>query len=135
MSSQQNSLITVAVNGTPLGVWDRRSGGTTTADLGKYRPGGMAREKVRKGLPTTDELTVAREFEFDRDIELLRWLRTVVGSAQVTVNSQPLDDSAVPFGKPTTWTGTLNSATGGDEDSNSNDGRDFELGVTVAEVN
>lgn len=135
MSSQQNSLITVAVNGTPLGVFDSRTGGETTADLGKYRPGGMAREKVRSGLPTTGDLTVAREFEFDRDVEILRWLRTVVGTAQVTVNSQPLDDNAVPFGKPTTWTGKLNSATGGDEDSESNDGRDLELGVTVSEVN
>jgi hypothetical protein len=135
MSSQQNSLITVAVNGTPLGVWDRRSGGESAAELGKYRPGGMARQKVRKGLPVVGDLTVAREFEFDRDIELLRWLRTVVGTAQVTVNSQPLDDAATPFGKPTTWTGTLNSANGGDEDSDSNDGRDFELGITVAEVN
>lgn len=135
MSSQQNSLITVAVNGAPWGTFDSRTGGETTAEVGKYRPGGMAREKTRKALPTTSELTVAREYEFERDIDLLRYARTVTGSAQVTVNSQPLDDAGVPFGKPTTWTGTLMSANGGDEDSESNDGRDFELGVTVAEVN
>lgn len=135
MVSQQNSLITVAVNGTPLGVFDRRSGGDTTAEVGKYRPGGMARQKTRKGLPTTDDLTVARELEYDRDVEIARWLRTVVGNAQVTVNSQPLDDNAAPFGKPTTWTGTLNSVGGGDEDSESNDGRDLTLGIVVAEVN
>lgn len=135
MASQQNSLITVAVDGSPWGVFDSRTGGESTADLGKYRPGGMAREKVRKGLPTVADLTVSREFEFDRDIELLRYARTRVGRASVTVNSQPLDDNGIPFGKPTTWTGTLNSANGGDEDSESNDGRDLELGITVAEVN
>ena len=80
-------------------------------------------------------MTVGREFEFDRDAELSRWLRTVVGTAQVTVNSQPLDDAAVPFGKPTTWTGTLNSVDTGDEDSESNEGREFALGIVVAEVN
>lgn len=135
MTSQQTSLITVAVNGTPLGVWDRRSGGASTAEVGKYRPGGMAAQKTRKGLPVADDLTVGREYEAERDAEIARWLRTISGTANVTVNSQPLDDNKVPFGKPTTWTGTLNSVDTGDEDSNSNEGREFALGVVVAEVN
>lgn len=135
MSSQQNSLITVAADGIPLGVFDSRSGGESTAEVSKYRPGGMAKQKTRSGLPESGDLTVAREFEFERDLELSRTLRTRVGRAQVTVNSQPLDDQGAPYGKPTTWTGKLNSVNTGDEDSNSADGRMFELAITVAEVN
>jgi len=134
MSSQQNSLITVAVDGVPLGVFDQRSGGQSTAEVSKYRPGGMGRQKSRRGLPEPSDLTVSREFEFDRDIDLAAWLRTRVGRGQVSVNSQPLDDNANPTGRPTTWTGTLNSVDTGDEDSNSTDGRMLELVVVVDNV-
>lgn len=134
MSSQQHSLITVVVDGVPLGVFDSRTGGETTAEVTKYRPGGMAKQKNRKALPDTSELTVSREFEFDRDNDLSKVLRTRAGLAPMSVNSQPLGLDGAPFGKPTTWTGELSSVNTGDEDSNSNDGRMFELGMTVSEV-
>lgn len=134
MSSQQNSLITVAVDGIPLGVWDTRTGGESSAEVTKYRPGGMARQKLRSGLPEVGDLTVGREFEFDRDNDLSKHLRTRAGRAPMSVSDQPLDDDGAPMGKPTTWTGRLNSVNTGDADSNSSDGRMFELGMVAAEV-
>jgi hypothetical protein len=134
MASQQNSLITVAVDGLPLGVFDQRTGGESSADVTKYRPGGMARQKSRSGLPDIADLTVSREFEFERDNDLARHLRTRVGRGQMTVNSQPLDNDGAPFGKPTTWTGTLNSVDTGEENSDSSDGRMLALGMVAVEV-
>lgn len=134
MSSQQNSLITVAIDGTPLGVFDQRTGGNSSAEVTKYRPGGMARQKSRSGLPDVQDLTVSREFEFDRDNDLAKHLRTRVGKGIMTVNSQPLDNDGVPTGRPTTWVGTLNDVDTGDEDSNSADGRMLALAMVSVEV-
>src|SRR5687767_3479554 len=117
MVSQQNSLITVAVDGAPLGVFDSRTGGVSSAEVTKYRPGGMAKQKTRSGLPDVDDMTVAREFELDRDNDLARHLRTRTGKAPMSINSQPLDNDGAPYGKPTTWTGVLNSVDTGEENS------------------
>lgn len=132
--SKQNNLITVAVDGIPLGVFDTRGGGATKAGVSKYRPGGMAKPKVRKGLPETDDVTVGREFEEDRDNDLAKHLRTRAGRALMSVNEQPLDSEGVPFGKPTTWTGVLDSVDTGEADSESADGRKLELVMVAAEV-
>ncbi|HXH77316.1 hypothetical protein [Nocardioides sp.] len=134
MASQQNSLITVAVDGIPLGVWDTRTGGESSAEVSKYRPGGMAKQKLRSGLPEVGDVTVSREFEFDRDNDLQKRLRARAGRAPMSVSDQPLDDDGVAFGKPTVWSGRLNSVNAGDSDSNSSDGRMFELVMVAAEV-
>lgn len=134
MTSQQQTLVTVAVDGIPLGVFDTRSGGESSAEITKYRPGGMARQKVRGGLPEVGDVTVSRENENERDAELARQLRTRAGRAPMVVNEQPLDDNGAPWGKPTTWTGKLQSVNPGDADSNSNDGRMLELVMVSAEV-
>lgn len=134
MSTQHHSLITVSVDGLPLGTFERRSGGASTAEVSKYRPGGMQKQKTRKGLPETADLTVGRSWERERDAEIERRLRGRVGKADMIVNDQPLDDDGAPWGKPTTWTGVLNSVDGGDSDSESNDGKPLELGMIATEV-
>lgn len=134
MSSQQQTLITASVDGIPLGIFDTRTGGVSAAEVGKYRPGGMAREKTRAGLPSAEDVTITRENEPDRDNDLVRHLRTRAGRAPMTVTEQPLDDNGAPWGKPTTWTGRLQSADGGDADSGSTDGRLVTLVMVVAEV-
>lgn len=134
MSTQHHSLVTVVADGLPLGVFETRTGGESTAEVTKYRPGGMAKQKTRKGLPEVGDVTVGRSWERERDAEIERRLRPRVGTADIIVNDQPLDDNGAPWGKPTTWTGTLNAVNGGDSDSNSNDGKMFELVVVAVEV-
>lgn len=134
MTSQMQSLVTVAVDGISLGVFDTRTGGETSAEVSKYRPGGMGKQRTRMALPEQGDVTVGREFETERDNEVLRTLRGRTGRAPMSVNEQPLDDNGAPFGKPTTWVGRLQSVNGGDADSNSNDGRMIELVMTAAEV-
>jgi hypothetical protein len=132
--AQMQSLITVVVDGASLGVFDTRSGGESSADVTKYRPGGMQKQKTRGGLPDQGDVTVGREFETERDNEVARMLRGRAGRAPMSVTDQPLDDNGVPFGKPTTWVGRLQSVNTGDSDSNSNDGRMLELVMVAAEV-
>lgn len=134
MSASSQSLITVVVDGVPLGTWDTRSGGESTADVTKRRPGGTSQEKVTRGRGTTGDITVGREYELERDIERIRQLRPRVGRAQMVVVEQPLDTDDVPFGKPTTWTGVLNSVNTGDVDSDSDDPRMVELGMVAVAV-
>ncbi len=134
MSTQHHSLVTVTVDGQPLGVFESRTGGESTAEVSKYRPGGMQKQKSRKGQGEVGDVTVTRSWERERDADLERRLRPRVGRADVIVNDQPLDDDGAPWGKPTTWTGTLSSVTGGDSDANSNDAKPFELVAVITEV-
>jgi hypothetical protein len=135
VSSQSQSLIIVVVDGKPLGVWDTLSGAATTASPAKRRPGGSQQEDVARTRSTNDDITVSRENKLERDIAPLRVLRANrVGRATVVVTEQPLDDDDIPFGPPTVYTGILNRVFTGDVDSNSDDFRMAELGVTVMSV-
>lgn len=134
MVAQMQSLVTVAVDGVSLGVFDTRTGGETSAEVSKYRPGGMAKQKTRGGLPDQGDVTVTREWENERDNEVERILRNRAGRAPMSVSDQPLDDNGIPFGKPKVWIGRLQSVNGGDSDSNSNDGKMLELVMVAAEV-
>jgi len=133
MTSQQQSLVTVTVAGVALGMFQTRTGGETSAEIAKYRPGGMMKEKVRKGLSSVGDVTVTREWERERDLEQERWLHTVTGRADMIVSDQPLDENGSPYGKPTIFTGTLQSVNGGDSDAGSNDGKMLELVMTTSE--
>lgn len=133
MSTQHHSLITVVVNNVPWGVFETRAGGATTAEVSKYRSQPFGKQKARKGQPETDDVTVGRSWDRDRDYDLSRQ-RQLVGVADVIVTDQPLDDAGAPFKKPTIYTGTLTSMTDGDSDINSNDPKSFELVIVVTEV-
>lgn len=134
MSSQHHSLVTVTVNGTGWGMFESRTGGATTAELAKYRPGGFQKQRVRRGQPENEDVTIARTWERERDAPLSRQ-RHLVGSAEVIISDQPLDDIGNAWGTPTVYTGILQSMTDGDSDANSNDAKTFELGVMVMDVN
>lgn len=134
MSTQSQSLVTVVVDGRPLGVFDTRTGGESSGEITKYRPGGQARQKSYGGRAETGDVTVTRVNERERDNDLVKWLRTRVVVGEMSINEQPLDDNDQPWGKPTTWTGRLQSVNGGDTDSNSNDVRPLELVCSATEV-
>lgn len=133
-ASQYQSLVTAVVDGVPWGVFENRTGGEASGDVTKYRPGGMQKQKARRGQKDYGDVTVTRSWERERDADLERSGRNRVLRADVIINDQPLDDDGAPFGKPTTYTGVLQSISGGDSDSNSNDPKTLTLVVTVLEV-
>jgi hypothetical protein len=118
MSTAQNYLVTVTVDGRPVGTFDTLSGGEVSADVGKHRPGGMVGETSHPALPTYGDVTVSRELDRQRDVELYRSLLPRCGRAPVSISKQPLDENGAPWGRPFTYTGRLNTMTDPDVDSN-----------------
>ena len=118
MTTSQQHLITVVVDGRPLGTFDTFSGGAPSADVQKHRPGGLVGENSYAALPTYEDVTVGRELDRVRDVELYRSLLARVGAAPVTVSKQPLGDDGTPFGKPFTYPGRLSAMSDPESDSN-----------------
>lgn len=123
-------LVSLAIDGRDLEVWDKWSGGEIDSDESKYRPGGMAAEVSLGGTRTLGEITIGREYDFLRDHPLVPWLFNRVGSGRCVMGRQPLDVNGVPQGSPTTYTGTLKTLTLPDIDSMSNDAAIIELAIT-----
>jgi hypothetical protein len=131
LSTEQQFLVTVNVDGRDLGVFDKRTGGDTTVASVKHRPGGMGPEKSYRSLPTYSDLTTSRVYEPERDHELVRWLQNIAGSVRAQVVEQPLDEDGNAWGTPVTWSGRLTNVKPGQVDSGSNSVRMFELDVAV----
>lgn len=131
MTTSQQSLITVVVDGRPLGTFDTFSGGEVSAEVPKSRPGGMVGEKTHAALPTYGDVTIGRELDRVRDLEVYRSLLPRVGRAPVSISKQLLDDDGAPAGRPLTYTGRLNNMTDPEADSNSTDVSMWQMGVAI----
>jgi hypothetical protein len=129
MSLQQNHLISVTVDGRPLGVFDTRTGGEITAAPTKRRSGGMGPIKQHKALPDYGDTTVTRDYELARDHPLYPWLAGRCGKGEMVVADFLLDPNGQRFGRPTTYTGILMTVTSPDADANSTDTNT--LGLTM----
>lgn len=134
MSREDQYSVTVALNGTPLGVFDKMSGGEKDSDEKKYRPGAMAEEVSLGGATTVTNVTIARLYELDRDHTLVPTLRDAVGRGSMVVTKQPLDVDGNVFGSPIVYTGKLKQMTLPDHDSNSSDAGMIQLEVSSASM-
>lgn len=133
-ATEQNSVITVVVNGQSLGVFDTSSGGDSTTKAAKHRAGGMGNEVIYASLPTYSALTVGRVLEPARDYELIRALYPLIGRVTASVTEQLLDADGNTSGNPKTWTGSLSGVKPGKTDSNSTNVRMFEIDIDVSTV-
>lgn len=123
--------VSVTVDDQPLGVFDTFDGGETSAEETKYKPGGMQPQKSLGGSATTENVTVARLYELARDHDLVRWLRSRVGKANVTASKQPLDVDGNPQGKPDVFTGKLQRVTAPAHDSEDTGAARFEIEIST----
>jgi hypothetical protein len=124
-------LTNVTVDGTSLGVFDKKSGGSMTGQETKYRPGGSATQVSLGGPVDVENVTVSRIYVRERDHVLSKQLMGRVGKAVVTVAQQPLDENLTPWGAPIVYTGRLTKITVPDADSNSQGASLFELEVST----
>lgn len=120
----------VVVDDRPLGVFDAHEGGVVSAEEQKYRPGGMKPQKSLGGYPSTDNVTVRKLYE-PNDVDIVRWLRGLVGKATAVITKQPLDVDGNPFGKPDVFTGKLQRVAAPDHDSNDSGPALFEIEVST----
>lgn len=133
MSTANQFLVNVVVAGRPLGTFDTLSGGETSTEIAKRRAGGGVMRTYTNRKRDTSDVTVTRDYDRERDVELARWLRTQTG-AVATVTEQPLDDDDVAWGKPTVFSGLLSGVGPGDVDSDSGDPRMLSLTIVVGTV-
>jgi hypothetical protein len=131
VSTEQQWLVNVTVDGRDLGIYDSMSGGDVDVDSAKHRPGGMGPEKSYRSLPTYKDVTVSRVLERERDWEILRWLQDKAGGVRAQVSRQPLDEDGNAWGTPMTWAGRLGPVKGGDVDSTSSKPTMYEFDVFV----
>lgn len=133
MTTSQQHLVTVVIDGNPVGVFDTFSGGEASAEVAKHRPGGMVGENSYAALPTYGDVTVGRERDRLRDLELYRTLLGRVGRAQASLSKQVLDDTGAPVGKPFTYTGRLSGLSDPEYDSTSSDPSLYELTFVITD--
>jgi hypothetical protein len=131
MSRLDQYEISVSINGTNLGVFDKMTGGAIDSEELKYKPGGMAPQVPLGGSVTVANATVERLFVLNRDLPLVPFIKALVGKGFVTITRQSLDINGAPFGKPITWSGTLKQFTFPEPDSESNAAALFQLEVST----
>jgi len=134
IASEQQSLITLSINGINYGVWDKRSGGEAVAKELKYRPGGMGNEVAYTTLPSPTTVTVSRVMENDRDWEFFRNIAQVAGRLGASVSEQPLDNDGNPWGNPVVYSGIYLGVKQGNVDWTSDNPRMIEIDVSVVSI-
>lgn len=127
MAREDQFKVTLSIDGTDFGVWDKMTGGEKDSDESKYKPGGMAPEVSLGGSSTVNNITLSRLYELPRDHPLLPTLFAKVGKGIAVISKQPLDIEGAVFGKPTVYNAVLKQVTPPDHDSMSSDAAMIEL--------
>jgi hypothetical protein len=131
MSTQNQSVITLTVDGDPFGVWDKLSGGEVDSETLKYKPGGMGAAVVLGGSVEVGDLTVSRLFMIGRDTDIVHRLIEKVGKGNCTLARQALDADGHPWGTGTlVYKGKLKTVSPPELDSESSDAALLELVIS-----
>jgi hypothetical protein len=134
-SREDTYSVTVSFDGEDTGVWDKMSGGLVDSNERKYKPGNLGEEISLGGTKTTENVSVSRNYDLERDhVGLVKRLMARTGIAEMRVKKQPLTKEGVPVGDPIVYNGTLKSTSPPDVDSESDEAGMLEIEVTVASV-
>lgn len=107
MSRLDQYSVTVKLDNTSLGVWDKMTGGDIDSEELKYKPGAMADELSLGGPVSVDNVIVSRLFVLGRDTSLVGTIKAGVGKAVITITKQSLDINKAGYGNPIVYTGKL----------------------------
>lgn len=131
-STARHFQVSVTVNGRSLGTFDQMSGGATTAEATKHSSSSFLGRRAALGNPPeTEDVTLRRFFDYERDHAEAKSLRPLVGLAEVTVSRQPKDINGSPYGRPEIYTGVLSGIVYPEFNVDSSDLSLLELTVTV----
>jgi hypothetical protein len=134
MSRLDQYNVTVSLDGTPLGTFDKMTGGEIDSEETKYKPGGMAPQVSLGGSVTVNNVTVSRLYRLDRDKAFESQLKSAVGKGAVKVTKQSLDVNGATFGSPLVYSGTLKQLTFPEPDSESSAAALVALEISSASV-
>jgi hypothetical protein len=124
----------VNVSGIP-GNFQTKSGGETSSDTTKNYDGGSLVPDVLASPAETDNITVSRAYNYERDHNAHVAARRKVGRWRTTVSVTPTDEDLKTIGDPTTYPDALLvRVSEPDVDSSSGDVAMFELEFAVGSV-
>lgn len=129
---QDTFRVTLTVDGSNRGVWDKKSGGDVDSNELKYSPGGMAQQVSMGGMVTPANITLQRDYDRVRDHDTITFLLSRVGKSPATVHQQPLDFDGNPYGKTVHWKGILKRVLIPDVDSEGNAAAMLEVEISIA---
>jgi hypothetical protein len=129
---EDNFRVTVVVDGTDLGVWDKCSGGEVDSDETRYRPGSMGSPISLGGQILVANVVVSRMFDQVRDGAIAHTLLARAGKGAIVVKKQPLDVDGNAQGRAFTYTGKLKKVAPPPHDSESSAVAMFELEMVPA---
>ena|SRR5437763_15897298 len=130
MSRLDQYDVTVIVDGTDLGTFDKFAGGEIDSEETTYKPGGMGQRVSLGGSVNVGNVTVSTLYDLTRIHTLVHWLISRVGKADVVVNKQPLDVDGNVYGRRLTYRGKLKQVHPPEPDSESSDAGLLELEIT-----
>lgn len=122
--------VTVKVGPHQLGEWETRTGGKTSTNATMNKPGAMKPAVSLGGVPTTDTITLDRNFDA-RDAEAgLVYIHDLIGYPAI-VRQQPLGPDGNPYGAAIVWDGLLSAYTPPESDANSEDAARMTIEIAV----
>jgi hypothetical protein len=107
MSRLDQYNVSVSIDGTQLGTFDKLTGGELDSEETKYKPGAMAPQITLGGSTTVGNVVVSRLFDLDRDLPKIPFLKSRVGKGTVTISVQSLSVDGDIKGSPRVYTGKL----------------------------
>lgn len=117
------------------GYFATKTGGDTSSDASDVYDGGSLTPEKLASPATSDDITVGRPYDPERDQPVINRLRAQVGRHRTTVSVQPTDADLVAIGAPTTYANALLiGCTEPEVDAASGDPAVFELTFAVESV-
>jgi hypothetical protein len=129
--TKQSGLVTAAVNGNSIGVFDTWTGGDAAATSAQHRSGGQGNMTSYRTLPKYSMITIGRVNNLAVDWDLIRGLIPQAGLVSGSVTIQPLDSDLNAYGNSRTATGLFLGVKGLDGDSDSEDIQSYQLDFSV----
>lgn len=121
--------LTVTIDGEDWGVFDKKTGGKVNANGTTYKPGNMVKAIALGGVPTSDSISLQRNYDRVRDHSRIGRLVSRVGKGRVVVKQRPLDLDGNGYGDSIIWSGILDGVAAPDVDSESTSAAMLELDV------
>jgi hypothetical protein len=128
-SRQSTFRVTLTVDGQDMGVWETKNGGATSGNTTQIKPGAMSPPKSLGGTPTTDTITLTRNYDRVRDHPNRGFMLARVGKGLCVVREQPLDNDGNAYGQPIVTNGTLDKYTPPDIDAGSDNSAEVSLDI------
>lgn len=117
------------------GYFATKTGGDISSDASDVYDGGSLTPEKLASPATTDDVTVGRPYDPNRDQDVINRLRPLVGRWRTTVSVQPTDSDLVAVGRPSTYANALLiGLTEPEVDASSGDAAVFELTFAVESV-